>query len=112
VVSAGLDGQVKLLDARDGKDLLNLAGHTHEVICAIYTPDGRRLATSSVDGRVGIWDAETGQEVLSLRHSKLVGATYLAFSPDGNKLASGGYDGVIRLWDARPEADLDAGRSR
>src|SRR5262249_24495528 len=51
--------------------------------------------------RVMIWDAMSGQEVLTLRgHTAMVAS--LAFSPDGRRLATGGTHHVVRVWDATP----------
>jgi hypothetical protein len=67
----------------------------------VYSPDGKRLATASNDGTLKIWEAATGQEVLTLRgHQRRVQA--VAFSPDGDRLASGGEDRTVRVWDATP----------
>jgi WD40 repeat protein len=46
---------------------------------------------------VKVWDAETGQEVLSLKG----GGSDVAFSPDGKRLAAGSLGGVA-IWDATP----------
>jgi WD40 repeat protein/serine/threonine protein kinase len=100
------DPRVKLLNPRDGEELQSIRGPTHEVAAAIYSRDGRRLATASMDGRIQIWDAETGEELLSLRHFSFGIAHCLAFNPEGTELASAGTDGVIRLWDARSVLDL------
>src|SRR5262249_45970551 len=102
------DVRVKLSNPRNGDELRSLSGPTHQVDSAIYSPDGRRLATSSMDGRIQIWDAETGEEVLSLRVSSHSSAHRLAFSPDGTELASAGTDGVIRVWDAHPVSDSES----
>jgi hypothetical protein len=62
---------------------------------------GRRIATTSFDRTVRVWDAETGEDVLSLPwHTG--GGLRLAISPDGTRIASSSYDGTARLWDARP----------
>ena len=64
-------------------------------------PDGRRIATTSHDRTVKLWDAETGQEVLTLR-DHTAGVICVAFSPDGHRLVSGSIDRTARVWDARP----------
>src|SRR5262249_28777328 len=65
-----------------------------------YSPDGKRLASGSTHGRVRVWDAQTGQEVLTLRgHTGTVAS--VCFSPDGKCLASASSDKTVRLWDAQ-----------
>ena len=60
-----------------------------------FTPDGRRLAMTTADRNVTIWDAENGRQLLSLaKHSDAV--TAVAFSPDGLVLATSCADGSIK----------------
>ena len=62
-----------------------------------FNPDGRRLASSSPDRTVRLWDVETGACVKTLKgHGNNV--TSVCFSPDGKQLASGSYDSTVRLW--------------
>jgi len=51
---------------------------------ASFSPDGRRLATIATDGILRIWDAKTGDSVLTLPTE---GRRELAFSPDGTQIA-------------------------
>lgn len=75
-----------------------------------FSPDGRRVASSALDGRVYIWDAAAGRELRELDAHRDE-AYAVAFSPDGERLATGGHDGTVRMWDAstgRREQTLEA----
>ena len=64
-----------------------------------YSPDSATLATASSDGKVRLWDVETGEIRYTLEHPN-VGEVYdVAFSPDGSLLASANSDWKVRLWD-------------
>ena len=81
---------------------MRIDGHKSQVTCLTFTYDGRRLITGSADRTVRIWDAETGQELLTLTDTKQ-DVTAVAVDADGKRLAaSAGSDlltGEILLWD-------------
>jgi WD40 repeat protein len=60
-----------------------------------WLPDGTRLASSSRDSTVRLWDAATGAALATLNgHTEAVISG--AWSPDGTRLASA--DETVRIW--------------
>jgi WD40 repeat protein len=87
------------LDRLCHSDLLTLKGYTRGFCKVVFSPDGKRLASSSEDTTVKVLDATSGQELLSLKGG--AGPAWgVAFSPDGKRLASGNWDQKIKIWDA------------
>jgi RNA polymerase sigma factor (sigma-70 family) len=87
-----------LWDVATGKELRQLTGHQVVVSRIVFSPDGKRVATASMDGTVRLWDPATGAERQRLDHGQDAPYT-VAFSPDGKRLVSAGKDGTIRFWD-------------
>ena len=53
---------------------------------AVYSPDGSSVLTASGDGTARIWDAESGEELVTLSgHTDCV--TSAVYSPDGARCA-------------------------
>jgi WD40 repeat protein/serine/threonine protein kinase len=81
-------------------ELLTL-NHGHGAFSVAYSPDGKRVASGSSNKTVKVWDAQTGQELLSLNGAGI----NVAFSPDGKRLASPG-GGDLKVWDAQTGHEL------
>jgi WD40 repeat protein/serine/threonine protein kinase len=97
-VLAVADGRrVRIVEVATGKPRQVLEGHSKNVLGFAFSPDGRLLATSSLDRSVRLWVLATGQERSCLfRHQAEV--CHLAFSPDGKTLATGDQTGKVVLW--------------
>jgi WD40 repeat protein/serine/threonine protein kinase len=93
-----------LYDVASHRDT-RLLGHKDFVSGVAFSPDGKTLATGSMDGRIKLWDCETGLESGELP-GHLQETTDVAFSPDGRTLASLGQRESIRLWHVATKREL------
>ncbi|EUC67719.1 WD40 domain protein, partial [Rhizoctonia solani AG-3 Rhs1AP] len=76
-------------------------GHTSVVTSVQFSPDGTRVASSSMDRTICIWDVERGTRVVGPLKGHTNSVRLVAFSPDGFQIVSCSYDGTVWLWDAR-----------
>ncbi len=99
VIAVGLrDGQLRLVNWRDGTILHEWMAHQKEVLDLAFSPDGAVLVSSSADETVHISDAHSGELLHTIAgHASRIPA--VAFSPDGTLLATGGHDWRINLWE-------------
>jgi WD40 repeat protein len=70
VVTASLDGTAKIWDAKSGKLLFTLRGHSGAVHTAEISGDGTQVVTAGDDGTAKIWDARSGKLVRTLKGHK------------------------------------------
>ncbi|KIM28344.1 hypothetical protein M408DRAFT_140192 [Serendipita vermifera MAFF 305830] len=81
-------------------------GHTGEVTCIAYSPDGLNVVSCSEDRTIRIWDATTGAQVGGPLKGHALYVTSVAYSPDGRKIVSCSGDRTIRIWDAASGAPV------
>jgi WD40 repeat protein len=72
------------------------SGHTAAATSLALLPEGKQVASGSLDGMVRIWDAATGAEARQIA----VGGplSTIAVRKDGTRLATGSPDHTVRLW--------------
>src|SRR5262249_37902521 len=93
-------GVLRVWDWQNSKQVSAGEGHTQAITAVAWSPNGKRVATSSFDGTVRLWDPATGKELKKLTGH--AGAEGVAWTPDGKRVVSAGIDAdlSIRVWDA------------
>ncbi len=72
---------------------------------AVWSPDGKRVASGHHDGTLIMWDATNGKEILSI-HAYDEAVRCLAWSPDGKRIATSGSGIPAKVWDATTGKEL------
>ena len=103
LISAAAD--IRFWDIRTRGEIGRLNPRTGSFTSLALSPDGRRLAAGTSDGRITIWDVASHQELAMLEgHKEEV--TQLAFTPDGDHLVSASKD-QLRVWRAASWAEIE-----
>jgi WD40 repeat protein/serine/threonine protein kinase len=100
----GPESMLKVWDVQSGKELFKHKLPTVVSYSAVFSPDGKRLASHTYDA-VKVWHAQTGEELLTLK-GHTGGVNRVVFSPDGKRLVSAASDKTIRMWDALTGQEL------
>ncbi|TRU96403.1 MAG: protein kinase, partial [Microcystis wesenbergii Mw_QC_S_20081001_S30] len=111
--SQEINTQISPINSPQGKNFSEhsfpdktLTGHSDEVFSVAYSPDGRYLASGSIDQTIKIWEVATGKELRTLTvYSYLYGAD-VVYSPDGRYLASRSDDKTIKIWEVATGKEL------
>jgi len=86
----------RVWDARSGRLLRELRGHTSGLTAARFSPDGLLAVTASQDNTARVWRLSDGQAIATLRsHRNMV--MDVRFSPDGKRVLTAGADGTAHV---------------
>ncbi len=97
-VAAGAGRDIQLLEGDSGEPTSTLSGHRDTVVSVRFSPDGSRIASGAMDGRLLLWTLSGTSSVLVDMEE---GIYAVAFSPDGTLLAGGGRGGRLHVFDTR-----------
>lgn len=108
VVSGSNDQSLKLwkfVEDKDGERSLRVKqtivnAHSREINTVAVSPNGRFIATGSLDKTAKLWDSETLSQLAVFRgHSR--GLQCVQFSPMENILGTSSMDKTIKLWELK-----------
>lgn len=77
------DGKLRLFDARTGKELRRLAGHSGWVTSVAFSPNGANALSAGADGSVKLWDVRTGKLIRAWPSTRAAKPLAVAFTADG-----------------------------
>ena len=90
----GIKTTVKIWDTQQKQITAILEGHTSDINCVKFSPDGRTFASSSWGREIKLWDVSNWER---LRTFHTNGTAAIDFSPDRSILVSGGSE-EVKLW--------------
>ncbi|MCA9415353.1 MAG: WD40 repeat domain-containing protein [Candidatus Omnitrophica bacterium] len=105
VVSAGLDGIIRVWDRNREAWTRNFVGDESGVRYAVVSPSGRQILSGGYDKKVRLWDIDTEEMILELgAHG---GTIYgVDISPSGEYGVSGGSNHEVIAWDLNSHEEL------
>ncbi len=94
---------IRLFSMSGSETPVELVGHQLPPTSLAFHPDGTRLISASMDGRLHLWDVTSGRELVMMSASSK--RTGVAWAPGGSWLASGGREGqcLVRFCRTAPD---------
>ncbi len=103
-LASGGYGAVTLRNTDGYKVIRELEGHSASISSIDFSPDGQRLASADNDGTTKLWNAVTGEELITLG-TQTGGFGLVAFSPDGGSLVTSDAESVL-VWGVATEDEV------
>ncbi|KAL3683414.1 hypothetical protein R1sor_001436 [Riccia sorocarpa] len=107
VIVGCVDGTVRVFDLYSGRCTQIFRNHTDSVKGVVLDTDSQVIASGSADGKVELYDAHSGQKVVSfLRPPSATGITCLQLSLPTHTLFAGSWGGDLYCFDLRKRKTL------
>ena len=101
-IATALSGDLKLW-ADDGAPIATFSGHVGSTEAAEFSPDGKQLASTGVDGDVRLWRVDRPRTEIALANAGTA-SWRGTFSADAKQIAITGADNVARIYDGESGA--------
>ncbi len=97
LVTASVDEKALPVELATRKVVRPMTDHTNRIITVAFSPNGKYVATGSLDRTIKIWNAQDFTPLANTDHAG--GQVHnLVFLSDGNQFFAGGEDGNMRLY--------------
>ncbi len=84
-----------------GSVLYNYRGHRSRVTTVAWSPNGKYIASGSLDKTVQVWAANPSDSLHPFMYrGHTAGVQSVAWSPDGSHVVSGSIDKTVQVWNA------------
>lgn len=112
LVTADTDHVIRVHDARDGRPVADLKGHTNRILEFSFSTNGNVLASSGQDRTVRLWRLPSGEPIgLPIPFARQ--SIWITLSQDGRLLATDGQgfdagtNSIIEIWDVETGARVE-----
>src|SRR6266566_2741161 len=86
---------------RPGSIFYTYRGHTDRILTVAWSPNGKYIASGSLDKTVQVWATNPGEHFQPyIYRGHTAGVQTVAWSPDSNRVVSGAIDKTVQVWDA------------
>ncbi|KAK5111834.1 hypothetical protein LTR85_011732 [Meristemomyces frigidus] len=111
LASGGPESTVRVWDARTGKRITKLVGHTDNIRDVLVSRDGSTIMTASSDRTVKVWSTVAGRCMYTLTMHDASVWSLFSVDPDLSVFYSSDKSGVVAKTDTRDVIELDEGIS-
>lgn len=102
----GKGNPIRLFETATGKELLRFGADLRGLYSVTFSPDGRRVLTTSGETFVREWDVHSG-DLLRRVEVDWMWASCAIYLPDGNRIITANEsDNSLRIWDIRSGEEL------
>ncbi|KAM3968341.1 periodic tryptophan protein 2 homolog [Aphomia sociella] len=91
-------GQLLVWEWQSEQYVMKQQGHTLDMTCLAYSPDGLYIVTGGYDGKVKLWNTSTGFCFVTFNEHKS-SVTSIVFSANKKFFLSSSLDGTVRCYD-------------